>query len=60
MFLAWFFGQDITGCGQIFFKKNLELHISSSDAALKNEILVADGIDLPSFGEKGVDRCYYL
>ena len=37
---------------RLFLKKNLELHIISSDAELKNEVLVADGIELPAFSEK--------
>ena len=35
------------------FKENFELHRKSSDAALKNSILVADEIELPIFSEKG-------
>ena len=32
----------------------MELHIKFYDAALKNEILIAAGIKLPAFGEKGL------
>ena len=41
------------GVSQGFLKKNVELHIKSSDAVLKNEILVSVGIELPAFCEKG-------
>ena len=34
-------------------KKSLELHIKSSDPVLKNQILAADGIEVPAFSEKG-------
>ena len=37
----------------VSFKKNLELHIKSSDAVLENQIPVADGIKLSAFSEKG-------
>ena len=36
-----------------FFIENLALHIKSTDAVLKNYILVADGIELPGFGKNG-------
>ena len=39
---------------QGFFRKNLELHIKSSDAVLKNCIPVVDGIELPAFSEEGL------
>ena len=38
---------------QDFSKKNLEQCIRSSDAELKNSILVADRIELPTFSENG-------
>ena len=38
---------------QGLFKENLAQHIKYSDAVLKKQILVADGIDLPAFGEMG-------
>ena len=38
---------------QGFSEENLELHIKSSNALLKNPILVADGNELPDFGKKG-------
>ena len=41
-------------------KRNLELQIKPSDAVLKNQILVSDGIELPTFSEKGVNKCYDL
>ena len=37
---------------QGFYKKNLELHIKSSDAVLKNQILATDWIELPTSSEK--------
>ena len=40
-------------CQRVLLKKNLEPHMKSSDAELKNQILVADGIKLPAFNEKG-------
>ena len=42
-----------------FLNKNLELHMKSSDAMLKNEILVSYGIELPAF-DKRVAKCYRL
>ena len=36
-----------------FSKKNLELHITPSEAVLKNRILAVDDIELPAFREKG-------
>ena len=36
-----------------FFKKNLELHRRSSNAVLKNSVLVEDGFELVAFSEKG-------
>ena len=38
---------------QDFLKKNLELHINTSDDVTKNKILVADGTKLSAFSEKG-------
>ena len=35
------------------FENKLELHIKSSDAVLKNYILLADWIELPTCSEKG-------
>ena len=40
-------------CKAGFLKKKLELHIKSSDAVLKNESMVANGIELPAFSKKG-------
>ena len=37
---------------QGIFKWNLELYIKSGNALAKNEILVADEIEQPAFGEK--------
>ena len=36
-----------------FCKKNFELHITYRAVVLKNQILVADWIELPAFNEKG-------
>lgn len=43
---------DTSGNNHDFLKKNLELQIKSSDAVLKNEFLIADGIELLALGEK--------
>ena len=37
----------------LFLKKNLELHLKSNEAVLKNQVLAADGIELPAFNKKG-------
>jgi len=38
---------------RVFYKEKLRMYIKSSNTVLKNQILVADGIELPAFGKKG-------
>ena len=42
-----------------FLKKHLKLHMKSSDAVLKNQIVIANGIELSTL-RKGVEECHYL
>ena len=38
---------------KVCLKKNIKLHMNSSNAVLKNYFLAADGIELPTFSAEG-------
>ena len=37
----------------VLYLKKLELHVQSTDAVLKNQILAVDEIELPALSKKG-------